>query len=311
AAATIDGLIRLARQIADADGGFLGLFGRVSDKEDEAVAELAGRLRADATMTLPPAAALLASLDEAAAAPEPVQLLPTAETPATRVLLGSPPAEAGRFSNEGPQVEARISALFVDKVPVTQRLYRDVIGQNPSYRVNDLAPVTEVSWLDALLYCNRLSTVAGLTPCYAIDESEVAWTRGADGYRLPTEAEWEAVARAGTTGAYACAADPAVVAEHAWFGRGLSEGPYPVAEKHPNPWGLYDVHGNVWEWCWDVYAEGPAASSASACGLGGLRTARGGCYFDPLRMARSASRYAFSWSERSSRLGFRCVRDRR
>lgn len=133
--------------------------------------------------------------------------------------------------------------------PVTQALYAQITGRRPSTAQGDRLPVESVSWWDAARFCNALSQRDGFTPAYhlRVDGEGVEWDASADGYRLPTEAEWEHACRAGTAGPRYGELD-----DIAWY-RGNSHARiHDVGEKRPNAWGLYDMLGNVWDWCWDV-----------------------------------------------------------
>jgi formylglycine-generating enzyme required for sulfatase activity len=159
-------------------------------------------------------------------------------------------------------------------------------------------PVTEVSWLDAVRYCNGLSAEAGLSPCYTLgddpDGLDVSCDRTADGYRLPTEAEWEYACRAGSADVRYGDLD-----EIAWYRGNAGGAAHDVAEKAPNAWGLYDMIGNVWEWCWDRYD--PAV-------YGPYRVFRGGGWFDPPRGCRASCRRKSHPTFRVDDLGFRVAR---
>jgi formylglycine-generating enzyme required for sulfatase activity len=171
----------------------------------------------------------------------------------------------------------------------------DATWENPYITQNEYHPVVLVSWLDAIEYCNWLSIHEGLTPAYARDGEDVAWDRSANGYRLPTEAEWEYACRAGTTGAF----NPGSAAGDANYGL-TYPGTTEVGSFPPNDWGLYDMHGNVWEWCWDWYADDPANA---------IRIARGGSWCDAARDMRSANRDGFlPFSGAVNHLGFRVAR---
>ena len=191
-----------------------------------------------------------------------------------------------------------VGTFHVAPQAVTRELYQAVRGAAPPGPAGLLTPVTEVSWREAVAFCNLLSRQTGLQPCYSIgddpDAQDVLWDREADGFRLPSEAEWEYVCRAGTSGERY-----GELEEIAWY-RGNSGGvPHDVATKVPNAWGLHDTIGNVWEWCWDVYDPGV---------YGPYRVFRGGGWFDPPRGCRASSRRKSHPSFRVDDLGFRLAR---
>jgi formylglycine-generating enzyme required for sulfatase activity len=263
---------------------------------------------------------------------EPVEVLPVAEplpappvTPAAGIdliemvaipagtfLMGSPAGEDGRYVNEGPVHEVVVSAFQCMKTPVTRRLYAAVLGTDPGWPEGeaDDRPVNNVTWSGAIKFCNQLSKREGLTPCYEHVRFEVIWHREADGYRLPTEAEWEYACRAGTQTRWSVGDDEARLADHAWYDANAEGNPHPVGQKLPNPWGLHDMHGNVWEWCWDRYgAYEPGFAQDPAGSLEGSdRLARGGSFLSLAGFLRSAIRVR-GWPEGRGRgVGFRCVR---
>jgi formylglycine-generating enzyme required for sulfatase activity len=225
--------------------------------------------------------------------------------------MGSPTTEAGRDSDE-VQHEATVSSFYMGKYEVTQREYEEVMGTNPSLgrQQGPNFPVNMVSWYDAVEYCNKQSLREGLTPAYTINKEQkdpnntssyprevkwtVTWDHTANGYRLPTEAEWEYACRAGTTTAYNT-------------GNTLGTG---STNNSANAWGLYDMHGNVFEWCWDWKGNYKSDVQMNPIGAssGAARVFRGGGSASTPETLRSAFRDSGTPSLQRADLGFRLVR---
>jgi formylglycine-generating enzyme required for sulfatase activity len=180
--------------------------------------------------------------------------------------------------------------------PVTQALYAQVTGRRPSAFDGDRLPVEGVSWLDAVGFCNALSEREGLVPAYRLhaDAEGVEWDPSADAYRLPTEAEWEHACRAGTTGPRYGPLD-----DIAWYRGNSQQRIHEVGGRQPNAWGLYDMLGNVWEWCWDVY---------DAEVYGTYRVLRGGGWFDEPWSCRASVRRRSHPTFQIDDVGFRIAR---
>jgi formylglycine-generating enzyme required for sulfatase activity len=217
--------------------------------------------------------------------------------------MGSPPGEEGRDDDESQHSVTITRAYCMKATEVTQGEWQSVMGSNPSYFTDCGAncPVEQVSWEDAVGYANALSRREGLPECYA---GSTFAGLACKGYRLPTEAEWEYAARAGTTGSRYGNLDSV-----AWYDENSGSGTHPVGQKQPNAWGLYDMLGNVREWTGDWYAAyAGSASDPLGAGAGSLRVLRGGsCLYDA-RFARAAYRSSDAPAYRSGDLGFRLVR---
>lgn len=250
--------------------------------------------------------------------------------PHGRFTMGSQDDDHSAYDDEMPVREVTISGFLMGETAVTNAQYERYVragGEEPEFwsvtAYNQTEqPVVGVSWYDAVAYCNFLSQQAGLSPCYVLDGEEVSWQVGAEGYRLPTEAEWEYACRAGTRTRWSFDDDENKLAWHGWYDANSSNELQPVARKKPNPWGLYDMHGNVSEWCWDwfqasyagrasVNPTGPERSELTANDLfegRAQRLLRGGAFMFRARDLRSADRF---WARPVIRVefaGFRCVR---
>ena len=228
--------------------------------------------------------------------------------PAGEFVMGSPNAELNRDSDEGRH-RVRITRPFLlARTEVTQAQWRTVMGENPSKfgACGDNCPVENVSWSDAVLFLNRLSDREGLRPCYRIWGGDPSWDRTCVGYRLPTEAEWEYAARAGTTTAYHAGDGEDALGRAGWYIENPGGTTHPVGGKEANAWGLFDVHGNVWEWVWDRYGsyEGDATDPIGPRS-GAYRVARGGSWGNTARNCRAAARGRSGPGFRNINLGFR------
>ena len=243
--------------------------------------------------------------------------------------MGSPESEAWRSADE-TQHSVTVSDFYMSKFELTQKEYEEITGSNPSNFSGENLPVENISWLDAVAYCNERSERENLTPAYTIDGQNVSWDRSADGYRLPTEAEWEYACRAGTTTPFYMENSPSAEEanyyghypyeiEDNYFSQGnlqVQPGEYrqttaQVGSFSENPYGLYDMHGNVGEWVWDYYGEYPAEEQTDPVGptSGTLRVYRGGGWNDFAKNMRSAYRATLEQNKGSFNIGIRLVRN--
>jgi len=222
----------------------------------------------------------------------------------------------GSQKDNKPKTEIIERAFLLGETEITQELYEKVMGTNPSYSKNNPQnPVENVSWYDAILFCNELSRLQGLDDCYALKDISTRDKHGNDfkrimsaqvtcdftknGYRLPTEKEWEYAAKASTENRWAGTDDESKLKEYAWFDENSNLSTHPIKTKKPNEWGFCDMSGNVGEWCWD---------NADLKDKPLHRVHRGGCFSHEISWVRSAHRRKEDPSVQSLFSGFRVCR---
>lgn len=241
--------------------------------------------------------------------------------------MGSPETESWRSDDE-TQHTVTVSDFYMSQYEITQAEYEEIIGSNPSNFSGSNLPVENLSWLDAAAYCNARSEKEGLTPVYTIDGQNVSWDRSANGYRLPTEAEWEYACRAGTSTPFNT--QTSISAEEANY---YGHYPYMIEDNYfsqanldtqpgeyrqttvavdsfsPNTFGLYNMHGNVGEWVWDYYGAYSLEEETDPSGpsSGTLRVYRGGGWNDFAKNMRSAYRATLAQDKSSFNIGIRLV----
>lgn len=222
--------------------------------------------------------------------------------------------------DEAPTHKVKVSPFLMDKYEVTQEMFAKVQLPNPSHwNEQPKKPVERVRWRDAKQYCNERSLLEGLKPCY--DEKTPDWDCDytANGYRLPTEAEWEYACKAGTEGDYDFGqADK--LRQFAWLAENANEQTHAVGQKKPNRWGIYDLYGNVSEWCEDVYSPNYYKESQGMDPVGPVspgkdvkRVMRGGSWKSSPDMCRASFRQGQKTGDTDACFytdycGFRCVR---
>ncbi|NCS79583.1 MAG: SUMF1/EgtB/PvdO family nonheme iron enzyme [Microcystis aeruginosa K13-07] len=222
--------------------------------------------------------------------------------PAGKFLMGSPDIDIDASDDEKPPHQVKVNSFAIGKYPITQAQYQAVMGNNPSsFKNNPQNPVEKVSWNDAQAFCQKLSQITGKT------------------YRLPTEAEWEYACRAGTTTRYYFGDNDNQLGDYAWGSENSNDTTHPVGQKKPNGWGLYDMSGNVWEWCEDdwhnSYAGAPDDGTAwidNDNRSQSRKCLRGGSWYYIPNSCRSAVRSRYYPGDHVSSLGFRvaCVSPR-
>jgi formylglycine-generating enzyme required for sulfatase activity len=244
--------------------------------------------------------------------------------PAGTFRMGNITDHSDGLPDAKPVHEVMITRPFLmSRTEVTQEHYEVVMGNNPSYFSGADMPVEQVSWYEAVAFCNALSLQEGLDPCYSGNGDSTTCDFTANGYRLPTEAEREYACRGGMetdfytggmTNSRCTVLDPALDMA-GWYCGNSNFSTHPVGLKEPNSFGLYDMHGNVYEWCWDWYSSNYYGSSPGVDprgpGGGGLlvhRVARGGAFAGWPYSCRSSYRYNSSPEIKYSSIGFRVVR---
>lgn len=217
--------------------------------------------------------------------------------------------------DELPVHQVTVHAFLMSRHEVTQELFLQVMGSNPSYSSGRLdLPVENVTWYEAVEFCNALSALEGLTPCYAgAEDTGITCDFAVNGYRLPTEAEWEYACRSGTATAYVSGDTEEDLGRVAWYAGNSDDRTHPVGSREANGFDLCDMHGNVAEWCWDWYDPSWYASTPAENPLGPstgeARVQRGGSYYQFPFELRSAYRGNSQAPSRKGRdTGIRVVR---
>jgi len=244
---------------------------------------------------------------------------PQAQAGASAEMIAIPGGQFTMGDKDEPDAtphEVSVSPFLMDKCLVTQEHYQKLMGDNPARWKAPTNPIEQVRWSDAVKFCNARSQAEGLKPCYNLDTWECDFE--ANGYRLPTEAEWECACRAGTKTTYFFGDNASQLGDYAWFEKNSGGHPQPVGQKKPNAWGLYDICGNLWQWCNDFYgveyyAQAPKENPRGPK-EGDSRVVRGGAWKFSGDNCRSGYRYnenpgyvdvCFGYDI----YGFRCVRN--
>ena len=213
--------------------------------------------------------------------------------------------------NEKPVRTVALSGFSIGTTEVTQAQYKTIMNDNPSFhKLDDNCPVEKTTWKDAITFCNRFSEKLGLEPCYNLSTGKCDFSK--NGFRLPTEAEWEYACRGGTGSDYNTGNGESALSRAGWYARNSAEKSHPVGQRTPNAVGLYDMHGNVWEWTNDWYSdrsyEIDKNENPTGVPSGKERVLRGGSWLDWPKDCTSTKRRDFDPEKNYSDIGFRIVR---
>jgi formylglycine-generating enzyme required for sulfatase activity len=214
--------------------------------------------------------------------------------------------------DEEPVHHVTVNSFYIGTFEVTRAEWMAIMGNNPSVARGDQLPVENVDWYDAVEFCNKKSKIEGLTPCYKGSSDNIDCNFNANGYRLPTEAEWEYASRGGLQSRNYKFSGSNNADEVALYEKNLLNYFEPVGQRKPNELGIYDMSGNMWEWCWDwydfdFYKNSPKKNPRGP--LAGLRrVARGGGWNGPGKYLWSTNRSCFEPHQMSLIIGFRVVR---
>ena len=230
--------------------------------------------------------------------------------PSGSFVMGSEDKRDDWLVHSRPLRRVYVDSFEIGAYEVTQALFEKVMGFNPSLMKGDSRrPVDQASWFDAAQFCNRLSELAGFMPAYDIRNRSCIFSR--NGFRLPTEAEWEYVCRAGSASRYYSGDEEVDLERVGWYKLNSEGTTHPVGSKEPNAWGLFDMHGNVWEWCndWMENYEELKTRNPHGPSLGNSRVLRGGGWHFKAEGCQAAYRQRARPDYKISAVGFRIVRD--
>jgi len=207
--------------------------------------------------------------------------------------MGSPKKEEKRDDDEILHKVTLTKGFYLGVYTVTQEQWQAVMRENPSrFKGERKLPVENVTWDECQEFLKKMGDKDGHS------------------YRLPTEAEWEYACRAGSTDLWCSGDDPKMLGQYAWYAGNSGEKTHPVGQKKPNAWGLYDMHGNIWEWCADRYGDYPKNDVVDPKGpeSGTSHVLRGGSFYGPALFVRSAIRGYFDPAKRGRNIGFRAAK---
>ena len=221
--------------------------------------------------------------------------------------MGCTDSQMNCDSSEKPVHKVKVDSFYLGSTEVTQELWKRVMGNNPSSRKGDNLPVESVSWYDAVEFCNRLSALSNLKKAYTVSGDNITCDFTSNGYRLPTEAEWEYSARGGKLGENKVYSGSNDIDEVAWFNKNSPESQQPVGQKKANELGLFDMSGNVWEWCWDIKGQYGREEQVNPRGsmTGDKRVLRGGGWFSNPQGSRVSARSGNKPGTKAKSIGFR------
>lgn len=212
-------------------------------------------------------------------------------------------------SDEKPVHSVTLASFYIGKYEVTQAEWEVVMGSNPSYFKGANNPVEKVTWYDCIIFCNAKSRKEGREECYQISGTTVTLLANKNGYRLPTEAEWEFAARGGNKGRGYNYSGSNMISSVAWYKDNSNNSTHNVGTKQCNELGIYDMTGNVWEWCWDWHGSYSSISQTNPTGAatGSERINRGGCFYSTAPFCHSANRNDYAPTRSGNLLGLRLV----